>query len=43
MWQLDTGTIITLFTIMFAVGGIVLGSVVPALMEGRLFKKSWKA
>ncbi len=40
MWQLDTGTIITLFTIMFAVGGIVLGSVVPTLMEGKAVQKA---
>ena len=29
MWQLDSGTIVTLITIMFAVGGIVLGSIIP--------------
>jgi F-type H+-transporting ATPase subunit c len=40
MWQLDSGTIITLMTIIFAVGGIVLGSIVPALMEGKAVQKA---
>jgi F-type H+-transporting ATPase subunit c len=40
MWQLDSGTIVTLITIMFAVGGIVLGSIIPALMEGKAVQKA---
>jgi F-type H+-transporting ATPase subunit c len=40
MWQLDSGTIITLMTIIFAVGGIVVGSIVPALMEGKAVQKA---
>ncbi len=40
MWQLEPGTIVTLITIMFAVAGIVLGSVIPALMEGKAVQKA---
>ncbi len=34
MWQLDAPTLITALTIMFATIGIVVGTVVPAIMEG---------
>jgi F-type H+-transporting ATPase subunit c len=34
MWELDSPTLITVLTIMFSSIGIVLGCVVPAIMEG---------
>jgi len=40
MWQLDSGTIITIITIIGSVIGIVVGAVVPAVMEGMAVKKA---
>ncbi|NLN69723.1 MAG: ATP synthase F0 subunit C [Chloroflexi bacterium] len=34
MWQLDAPTLITVLTIVFSVGGIVLGSIIPGIVEG---------
>jgi F-type H+-transporting ATPase subunit c len=40
MWQLDSGTIITIMTIVAATIGIVLGCIIPALMEGKAVQKA---
>lgn len=40
MWQLDSGTIITLITIVGSIIGIVIGCIVPALMEGKAVQKA---
>jgi F-type H+-transporting ATPase subunit c len=40
MWQLDSGTIITVMTIISATIGIVLGCIIPALMEGKAVQKA---
>jgi F-type H+-transporting ATPase subunit c len=40
MWQLDSGTIITLITVIGSIIGIVLGCIVPALMEGKAVQKA---
>jgi F-type H+-transporting ATPase subunit c len=40
MWQLDSGTLITIITILAASIGIVLGCLVPALMEGNAVQKA---
>jgi F-type H+-transporting ATPase subunit c len=40
MAQLDPGTLITLVTILVAGIGIVLGAIMPALMEGRAVEKA---
>lgn len=40
MWQLDSGTIITVITILAASIGIFLGCLVPALMEGKAVEKA---
>ena len=40
MWQLDSGTIVTLITIIFSIAGIVLGSLTPVLMEGKAVQKA---
>jgi F-type H+-transporting ATPase subunit c len=34
MWELDSPTLITVLTITFSTIGIVLGCIVPAIMEG---------
>ncbi len=39
MWQLDSSTLITVLTIIVATGGIILGAIVPAIMEGIAVKK----
>lgn len=40
MWQLDSGTIITLITVIGSIIGIVVGCIVPALMEGKAVQKA---
>ncbi len=40
MWQLDSTTLITVLTIIVATGGMVLGAIVPAIMEGIAVKKA---
>ncbi len=40
MWQLDSSTLITILTIIVATGGMVLGAIVPAIMEGIAVKKA---
>ena len=40
MWQLDSGTIITLITIIGSIVGIVIGCIIPALMEGKAVQKA---
>jgi len=40
MWQLDSQTLITVLTILGAIFGIVLGAIVPAIMEGMAVKKA---
>ncbi len=40
MWQLDSPTIITILTILGATIGIVLGCIVPAIMEGIAVQKA---
>lgn len=40
MWQLDSGTIITVITIIGSIIGIVIGCIVPALMEGKAVQKA---
>jgi F-type H+-transporting ATPase subunit c len=40
MWQLDSGTIITVITILASSIGIVLGCVVPAFVEGKAVVKA---
>lgn len=40
MWQLDSGTLITIFTIVLAVIGMAVGSIIPAIMEGKAVQKA---
>jgi F-type H+-transporting ATPase subunit c len=40
MWQLEPETLITIVTIFVATIGIVLGCIVPAIMEGIAVKKA---
>jgi F-type H+-transporting ATPase subunit c len=40
MWQLDSQTLITVLTILGATIGIVLGCIVPAVMEGIAVQKA---
>lgn len=40
MWQLDSSTLITVLTILASSIGIVLGCIVPALMEGKAVQKA---
>jgi len=40
MWELDPPTLITVLTIIFSSIGIVLGCVVPAIMEGIATKQA---
>jgi len=40
MWQLDSPTLITVLTILGSSIGIVLGCIVPAIMEGMAVKKA---
>lgn len=40
MWQLDSGTLITIITILASSAGIVLGCLVPALMEGKAVERA---
>ena len=40
MWQLDSPTLITVLTIIFSSIGIVLGCIVPAIMEGIATQKA---
>jgi F-type H+-transporting ATPase subunit c len=40
MWQLDSETLITVITIIGATLGMVLGAIVPAIMEGIAVKKA---
>jgi len=40
MWQLDSSTLVTVMTIMASTIGIVLGAIVPAVMEGIAVQKA---
>mgnify|MGYP001093033092 FL=1 len=40
MWQLDSSTLITTLTILGSTIGIVLGCIVPAIMEGIAVQKA---
>lgn len=40
MEQLDSGTLITLVTIIVAGAGVILGAILPALVEGRAVYKA---
>jgi len=40
MWQLDSQTLITVLTILASSIGIILGCLVPALMEGKAVQKA---
>lgn len=40
MWQLDSETIITVVTIIGSIAGIVIGCIIPALMEGKAVQKA---
>lgn len=40
MWQLDSPTLITILTIIGSTIGIVLGCIVPAIMEGIAVQKA---
>jgi len=40
MWQLEPETLITIITIIVTTFGIVLGCIVPAIMEGIAVKKA---
>jgi len=40
MWQLDSPTLITILTILASSIGIILGCIVPALMEGKAVQKA---
>jgi F-type H+-transporting ATPase subunit c len=40
MTELDTGTLITIITILVSGVGIVLGTIVPAIVEGRAVLKA---
>ncbi|HOR18473.1 MAG TPA: ATP synthase F0 subunit C [Brevefilum sp.] len=43
MWQLDAPTLITVLTIIVSVAGIVLGSIVPGIVEGIATKTALEA
>jgi F-type H+-transporting ATPase subunit c len=40
MWQLDSSTLVTVMTILASTIGIVLGAIVPAVMEGIAVQKA---
>ncbi len=40
MWQLDSSTLVTVLTIIGSTIGIVLGCIVPAVMEGIAVQKA---
>ncbi len=40
MWQLDSSTLVTVITILASSIGIVLGAIVPAVMEGIAVQKA---
>lgn len=40
MWQLDSSTLVTVMTIMASTIGIVIGAIVPAVMEGIAVQKA---
>lgn len=40
MWQLDSSTLVTIMTILGSTIGIVLGCIVPAVMEGIAVQKA---
>ena len=40
MWELDSSTLITVLTILGSTIGIVLGCIVPAIMEGIAVQKA---
>jgi F-type H+-transporting ATPase subunit c len=40
MWQLDSSTLVTILTILGSTIGIVLGCIVPAIMEGIAVQKA---
>ncbi len=40
MWQLDSPTLITVVTILASSIGIILGCILPALMEGKAVQKA---
>ena len=40
MTELDTGTLITIITILVSAVGIVLGTAIPAIVEGRAVLKA---
>lgn len=40
MWQLDSSTLITVITILGSAIGIVVGCIVPAIMEGIAVQKA---
>ncbi|MEA3327232.1 MAG: ATP synthase F0 subunit C [Chloroflexota bacterium] len=40
MWQLDSPTLISVITIIVATVGIVIGCIVPAIMEGIAVQKA---
>ena len=40
MWQLDSSTLITIITIIASSIGIVIGAIVPAVMEGIAVQKA---
>jgi F-type H+-transporting ATPase subunit c len=40
MWQLDSGTLISIITIIGSIVGIVIGCIIPALMEGKAVQKA---
>ena len=40
MWQLDSQTLITVITIIVSTAGMVIGAIVPAVMEGIAVKKA---
>jgi F-type H+-transporting ATPase subunit c len=40
MWQLDSSTLITVITIIVSTFGMVIGAIVPAVMEGIAVQKA---
>lgn len=40
MWQLDSPTLVTVMTILASTIGIVIGAIVPAVMEGIAVQKA---
>jgi len=40
MWQLDSSTLITVITVLASSIGIVIGAIVPAVMEGIAVQKA---